>query len=293
MKLGLNFVTDIPKERIIERAALAEKLGFESLWVGETLGLKHPFEVMPSIANKTKHVVIGTSILSIYTNNYRRIVNTFLNYVRRYGDRFIIGIGLGDKYALKLRNIEQSAPLSTIEKYYIGMRNIMRDYGIKIPVIIGTSAPKMAQLSCKICNRVLLNMVYPEYIEWIIEKLDDDCEISVIGPSLLKGDIKNLRALRVASAIVLRGMNEKFLEEFGLLELARKLNNILNSGHYDLLKKYDDILLARFSMYGNIREVYEKIVNLKKIGVYRVIFGPPLYRNMEAISIISKNLICL
>ncbi|MEM3151689.1 MAG: 5,10-methylenetetrahydromethanopterin reductase, partial [Candidatus Bathyarchaeia archaeon] len=59
---------------------------------------------------------------------------------------------------------------------------------------------------------------------------------------------------------------------------------------FDALKKYDEFLIEKFAIYGNLEEIKNKIEELKRIGVDQVIFGAPFCKNLEAIKIVGESL---
>jgi len=292
MDFGINIVTDRPVEYAVKVAQVAEKSGFKSVWVGETLGLKHPFKYLHHIAENTEKIVIGTSILSIYTNPVERVSDYFANIVKYYGRRFIIGLGIGDKKLLEKIGAKNIVPLKDMITYTNKLKEFLKRRGVEIPIIIGSMGPKLTRYSCKVYGSVLLNTVYPDYVKWVLKNMKDTikCKVYCIGPCLLENDKSNLKAVKIAAALVLRGMNNYFLKEFKLDNLAKEVNKLLELGRYEELRKYERILLNNFSIYGTPKHVLNRIRSLKNAGVEHLIFSTPLYRNINQIKILGKAL---
>lgn len=291
MDFGLNIVTDISVNYAVEVAKLAENLGFKSVWFGETLGLKHPFEYLHNVANFTRKIIIGTSILSIYTNSVKNVAKYFANLVNTYGQRFIIGLGIGDKKLLKLRKVTVKHPLKDLNNYVKKLEIMLNNYNLKIPIIIGSMGPMIVKYSCKTHGSILLNTVYPDYIKWVLKILKDiKCNIYSIGPCLLENDVKNFRAIKVAAGIVLRGMNKRFLKEFKLTKLAKEIDIALESKNYEKLERYRGLLLEKFAIYGSIERVLERVRELEKLSIKHLIFGTPLYRNINQVKVLGEAL---
>ena len=281
MKLALNIVTDVSLNYAVKVSAEALKAGAESIWIGETRNLPHPFKYLSHIGDHVK-AHLGTSIISAYLNPVDYVVK-FSSEIFAKTSKFTLGIGLGDIDYLKSRGIVVDKPLKFMENY---VGRLLKKIGSKISVVIGTAGKKMANLSCRLCGAVMLNLVFPEYIRYIKRNIDYPCEITVIGPSLIinnNADEKLVRALRIASAIVLKGMNRQFLKEFGLSNIASEVRLALIQGDYWKLRKYDKLFFERFSFYGNLDGIEETIRELLKLNVKRVIFGPPLYRRIQLV----------
>jgi len=290
-KLALNIVTDVELNYAKNVSIEALKYGAESIWVGETENLPHPFEYLFYIAKYVK-AHLGTSIISAYLNPVDYVAK-FVNEIieNREIPKFTVGVGVGDLEYLGKKGIIVKRPLRFMRNYVSNIRNKLN---VKAPVTIGTAGRKMAKLSCEICGSVMLNLVFPEYIKFVKENISDLCDVTVIGPSLIRGNISDdnrlVRALRIASSIVLKGMNRCFLEEFELVEVANEIRRNLLHKEYWKLKRYDRLLLEKFSIYGTLDEIEDRIVELSKLNVKRIIFGPPLYRRIDFVRKLFSNL---
>ena len=292
MDFGINIVTDRPIDYAVRVAQVAEKLGFKSIWIGETLGLKHPFKYIHHIAERTRRIIIGTSILSIYTNSVKKVSSYFANIVEIYGQRFIIGLGIGDKKLLEKVGVKTRNTFRDMVTYVDRLEEALNKRRVEIPIIIGSMGPKLVQYSCKVYGSILLNTVHPDYVKWVLRNLENNtkCKVYSIGPCLLEGDKNNLKAVKIAAALVLRGMNKYFLEEFKLNNLAKELDKLLESGKYDELDKYEKFLLDNFSIYGTLEQVLNRVKELENAGVKHLVFGTPLYRNIGQIEVLGKAL---
>ena len=281
IKLALNIVTDVGLDYAKTVSVVALRLGAESIWIGETGDLPHPFKYLSYISEYVK-APLGTSIISAYLNPVDYVVK-FSNEILEKVPKFIIGVGLGDIDYLKRKGVVVKKPLRFMRNY---VTSLLEKLSPKALAIIGTAGRKMANLSCHLCGAVMLNLVFPEYIRFIKNSISSSCEITIIGPSLVREksvDEKLVRALRIASAIVLKGMGKCFLEKFELSEIAFEIRNYLVRGDYWKLRKYDKLLLEKFSLYGSLNEIEETIKELSKLNVKRVILGPPLYRRVDLV----------
>jgi hypothetical protein len=92
----------------------------------------------------------------------------------------------------------------------------------------------------------------------------------------------------MSAAMVLSGANKAFLEEFRLENAASEVNGILQKKQFHKLEDYDDILLEKFAIYGNLREIEERIEELKALGMNHVVFATPLCRNLTSVKKIGE-----
>jgi len=290
-KLALNIVTDVELIYAKDVSIEALKFGAESIWIGETENLPHPFGYLSYIAKYVK-AHLGTSIISAYLNPVDYVAK-FVNEIIecRNVPKFTVGVGIGDLEYLRKKGIIVKRPLRFMKNYVSNIKNKLR---AKALVTIGTAGRKMAKLSCEMCGTVMLNLVFPEYIKFVKESISSSCNITIIGPSLIRENTNDnsrlIRALRIASSIVLKGMNRHFLEEFELVEVANEIKRILLHKEYWKLKRYDKLLLEKFSIYGTLDEIEHLVEELSKLNVKRIIFGPPLYRRIDLVRKLFSNL---
>ena len=90
--IGIAFSGGPSPAEIVDCAALAEELGYESVWVAEGHG-GDQFATLSACALRTSRVRLGTAITSIYVRSIPTIAMAAASVDDLSGGRFILGIG--------------------------------------------------------------------------------------------------------------------------------------------------------------------------------------------------------
>ncbi len=284
MEIGLNLNGDLTPKRLVKGSKAADVAGYHYLWIGEAAEYMHPFPILALVSQETQNVKVGTGIISPQLNRCYHIMTAFQTLRKRYGDRFVVGLASGDYRNLKITGALTSSPLQKVKKCVNEFRK-----STTLPIYVGASGPKMAETASKIADGVLLNYVFPEFLQWAISFFgESNCRRVAYGPALLKPDVNNLDFLRVSAAVVFSGANKVFLEEFGLKDAASAVNEILEKRQFHKLIEYDGLLLEKFAIYGSLRKVEERIEALKALGMDQVVFATPLCRNFASVKKVGE-----
>ncbi len=279
MEIGINFNGDLSPKDLVRGSRVADATGYHYIWIGEAVGRMHPFLIMALLSKETQTIKVGAGIISPQLNHCYHIIKAFQTLREVYGNRFVVGLAPGDHRGLKIVGSSTARPVQKVKRCVIEFRKFA-----KLPIYVGASGPKMVETASKIADGVLLNYVHPEFLKWALRFFGEtNCRKVAYGPALLKPDEKNLEHLRVSAAIALGGANKDFLEEFGLEEAASTVSGMLEKRQFRRLRDYDDILFEKFSICGSLREVEERVEEIKALGMDQVVFAAPLCRNLASV----------
>src|SRR6266700_1534614 len=78
--------------QVIEKVKIADELGFDSVWLGESWGYEL-FTSMADLVRETKRIKIGAGIANIYSRSPALIASTVATLDERSGGRIILGLG--------------------------------------------------------------------------------------------------------------------------------------------------------------------------------------------------------
>ncbi|MBS7658827.1 MAG: LLM class flavin-dependent oxidoreductase [Candidatus Bathyarchaeia archaeon] len=302
-ELGVNFNTDLPINYIINGVKIAEKYGYDYVWIGESIQHPHPIPIAALISKVTERIKIGI-IISPKINRSIHIVKSIQTLLEVYGERYAIGLVPGDTIKLEALGLKT---FNILKEMHLCIKSFPRTPLFKInfngvlpklcrlrslPIYIGASGPKMINEGSKIADGLLLNYINPEFIKWCLKFVDvENCCITAFGPVLLKPAKEELlMALRISTAIIASGANKSFIKNFNMDNEVEEVKRVFIKNNFDALKKYDEFLIEKFAIYGNLEEIKNKIEELKRIGVDQVIFGAPFCKNLEAIKIVGESL---
>src|SRR5438270_7116133 len=85
----------------IERARLAERLGFDSIWSSQLPPSRDTPLVLAAYAGATSRIGLGTSVLPIYTRHPTAMAQMALSLDELSSGRFLLGIGVSHKVTVE------------------------------------------------------------------------------------------------------------------------------------------------------------------------------------------------
>ena len=182
-RVGLYFTASTHLADEMLYARLAERFGFTSIWQGETRTERDSTISIAAMASVTGKIGLGTGVLHTWTRNVVTLATTFSTLDELSGGRARLGIGaLWEPMASKI-GIERKNPLNAVREYVQVLRSLFKGEEVnfsgqfvkvsgirlervpqKVPVYVGATGPKMAELSGEVADGILLNyLVSPEY----------------------------------------------------------------------------------------------------------------------------------
>lgn len=94
-----------------ESAALAESLGYESVWLGELWG-QNSFTELAAAAERTEEMLLGTGIINVYSRSPAVLAMGANSLDRLSGGRFRLGLGVSTPKAVEdLHGIPYERPI--------------------------------------------------------------------------------------------------------------------------------------------------------------------------------------
>jgi probable F420-dependent oxidoreductase len=83
-------------ERTLRKTAIeAEKLGYGTVWFGIGSGTVEDLTFFEEVLAATETVTVATAIVNMWTNDAGRVAASYHRLAERYGDRFLLGVGVG------------------------------------------------------------------------------------------------------------------------------------------------------------------------------------------------------
>ncbi|MEM1578497.1 MAG: hypothetical protein QXN34_00595 [Archaeoglobaceae archaeon] len=265
-KVSININGDLSEKEIAEKGRIAEKSGLKVIWVGDFDF--DPFLTAEILAKHTE-LLIGFGVLSVEKRECEKILSEIESLEERFGNRFLVGVGAGEfkdaKKAVEkvLRCIETLKPRK---------------------VFAGCSSPRIARLSSRIADGVLINYINPSLVKWLSSYIEMGLKIAY-GPTLFFPS-QFEEDLVLAAAIVLKGVEKRFGINLGLnlkelVSKRRRGESISDSGVF----KHREFLLNNFALYGDLEEIKAKIKALLQICDH-VVLSDPFFRDEQSL----KNL---
>ena len=189
-----------PWSEVMEKVKLADELGYDSIWLGESWGYEL-FTSMADLVRITKRIKIGAGIANIYSRTPALIASTVATLDERSGGRIILGLSpSGANVVEHWHGVPFQKPVKRTREYVEIIRMILRgeklvyhgeffnlERGFKLrfkppradlPIYIAAMGPKNVVQTGEIADGVL--PVYWPGDKWgeLREQLDEGARIA-------------------------------------------------------------------------------------------------------------------
>lgn len=125
-RVALGFLGEIPAKEMVARVILAEKLGFESVWMSETRFVKDAFTMLGAFACVTSKMKLATSVINPYTRNPALTAVSLASLDEVSGGRAIFGIGAGSPTILDREGISPDKPTKAVRETIEIVRGLLK-----------------------------------------------------------------------------------------------------------------------------------------------------------------------
>jgi 5,10-methylenetetrahydromethanopterin reductase len=191
-RVGLYFTASTPLADELLYARLAERFAFTSIWQGESRTERDSTISIAAMAAVTGRIGLGTGVLHTWTRNVVTLATTFSTLDELSGGRVRLGIGaLWEPMASKI-GIERKNPLNAVREYVQVLKSLFKGEEVnfsgqfihvtgirlervpqKVPVYVGATGIKMAEVAGEVADGVLLNyLVSPEYNSEMLKHIE-------------------------------------------------------------------------------------------------------------------------
>lgn len=311
MSMGVGlFPTERP-ERLRELTHLAEELGYEDVWFGDSQNIwREAYTTMGAAAVGTERIGFGTGVTNAVTRHPSVLASTWATLHELTDGRVRLGIGTGDS-SLRTMGLKPMK-LAELEAYVETMRTLFRgeeakepetgapfrlnylDGPIDVPIYIAASAPKILGLTGRIADGcVMLVGTDPVFVRGGLERIAagaaeagrslDDVKVVLWTPTAIDEDGTKARDLVRAhvSRVVIRPLPAEIPpEDMAAVEKIRETYDYYHhmdteASHADLVP---DSLVDRFALAGTPEECRERIAELEGLGIDQmsiIPFTPP------------------
>jgi alkanesulfonate monooxygenase SsuD/methylene tetrahydromethanopterin reductase-like flavin-dependent oxidoreductase (luciferase family) len=92
LSVGVDWQGPLDRERVYENVRAADESGVHSMWTSEAWG-RDAFTLLALLADRTKNIQLGTSIVNIYSRSPAALAQHFTTLDEVSNGRMIIGLG--------------------------------------------------------------------------------------------------------------------------------------------------------------------------------------------------------
>ncbi len=171
-RLGLALWGTEPVAALAEHAALAERIGFESVWVIDSQLLCREVTItLAAILARTTHLRVATGVTQPITRHASVMASAMATLDEMFPGRTIMGIGTGFS-SLRTIGLPQ-ARIATVEAYIATVRALLRgngaDFGgtrgrlawvdkpLNVPIVVAATGPRMTRSAAEHADGVILH----------------------------------------------------------------------------------------------------------------------------------------
>lgn len=314
MKLGvLSGIS--PGERwdkALHLARLADQLGYDSIWLGETWGYEL-FSSLSDIARNTERIKVGAGIANVFTRSAALIAMSAATVDEQSNGRLLLGLGSSGHIVIeRLHGVPFKKPLRRIREYtdvintliagerldYDGellhltqgfrlRMNPIRDH---IPIYVASLTPKSLQQSGEIADGIL-PIYWPGWAYGELRRMLDDASASAGRPAgsvkiapyittaLVESESERAelrRAARGPVAFYIGRMGDFYaehLERHGYGEEVAAVQAGWVDGHDAAAAGVSDRLLDDTALVGTADEIAEKLRQWTAAGLEEPLLG--------------------
>jgi 5,10-methylenetetrahydromethanopterin reductase len=182
MKLGLGFNPVLGIRDSVATAVRAEELGFDSIWMHESLFQRDVVTYISAMAAGTHKIRLGSGVINTFTRHPVTAATTFATLSELSGGRVNLGLGLGSFPTIPLIGhqifpVEKTRPLKRIMEYvqvvkmvwegtkvdfegeFFKVHNLTLGFKVdgRIPIYIASLSPRTQAFAATVADGVILS----------------------------------------------------------------------------------------------------------------------------------------
>jgi 5,10-methylenetetrahydromethanopterin reductase len=307
VRFGVEFVPREDFWKIVSYGIMAEKYGFNTIWVTHHFNNQDVYIILATIANYTEKILLGPGITNPYTYNPVLNASALLSLDKVSGGRAVLGIGAGDSATLSCLGIKRNNPVKAVEESVTIIRELWSGKPVtyegeifkikeaslnikasrKIPIYIGAQGPKMLAMAARVGDGVLINASHPRDVKYAvkqIKKVDNNTEIIAFTCFSVDEDSEKARkAAKPIVAFIVAGAPDAILKrhEISVGEIER-VKRLLNQKMFKkAFNAVSDRMIDSFSIYGTPEDCLSKVERLAELGVSQIVVGSPIGPNKK------------
>ena len=303
----------------VERAVLAEELGYDGIFISESLmsGFD-PFQVMTLSATRTKRIKLGTAIMTMTFREPPVLANSAATLNEISNGRAVLGLGTGDGTTYSMgrtatRLVEFEKGVRIIRELVNGRaipvpKGKEREEGeaslragrFPVPIYVAATGPRSLRMAGRVADGVILGSGFDlRVLQWAREQVAlgaqeagrSTSDIELMGAGIMCVDEDRSRARELAKGRLANRAHQNFRFTFETVP-PEELEGVKRfMENFDITKPIDhrssphmvtDYLVQRFSIAGTPEECVERVRQLEQAGIHRILLTlpPVVYREV-------------
>ncbi|MDG7007960.1 MAG: LLM class flavin-dependent oxidoreductase [Nitrososphaerota archaeon] len=182
MRLALGFNPVLSISDAVRLASKAEGLGYDSVWIHESLYQRDVVTYISAMAARTSRIRLGSGVINTFTRHPVTAATTFATLSEASGGRVTLGIGLGSFPTIPLIGhqifpVEKTQPLHRIKEYvqvvkmvwegervdfegeFFKVHNLTLGFRVdaRVPIFIASLSPRTQAFAATVADGVILS----------------------------------------------------------------------------------------------------------------------------------------
>jgi 5,10-methylenetetrahydromethanopterin reductase len=302
LKFSLRFNNDVPAERFVRMAVLAEEMGFDQIWVSNDLFWRSAAVLLTAAATATSRIELGAGVFNPVSMHVSEIAMMAATLHEVSGGRFCLGIGAGADQFLGWAGLQPQPPVKRTRKAISELRALLaggrpdgwrteawlRTGPAPVRLYVGAMGPRMLALAGELADGALPLLFPPEHYRTAAGQIAGGARRAGRDPGFLdiaacvwcSIDSDPNRAKRaMAEKIAYYGasFSSHLLERASLtVEDFRPIQEAMASR--DTLKAASLVTpsMLDLGISGSAQQVVERCAGLVAAGARHISFGPPI-----------------
>lgn len=308
-RIGLSFSGGLPPTDIVDCIQLADELGYESAWMAEGHG-GDQFSILTACALKTKNILLGTSITSVFVRSAPTIAMAAASVDHFSQGRFILGLGTSHKVQVEpehglvferavprlrecvqiIRSLLQSGRVSyqgsvyNIENFDFWFEPLRRE----IPIYVAAVFPKMLEVCGEIAQGALMTWCTVEHATQAARHVaegakragrnPDEVEVATLLPcaagSAGEGALEGLKT-NIARYAARFPRYRRLMETAGFTEELQAVRRAWNEGNQkEAVQLVPAGLIEKIALVGSAEKCRSKLDEYRRAGITQPIISP-------------------
>ena len=267
-KIGVTLDTCtefLPGAEVVSLVRHIEDLGFESVWLTDTMG-REPFVLASILLADTNRIRVGTAIASVYGRDAMAAQQTRRTLSEMYPDRFLMGMGVSNPMANEMRKAKTMPPVEKLSTYLGDMKStsiMTAEPETLAPVYVAAHGPKLQSIAAENADGVLSWVMPAQHAKLTRERIGEGPEISCHVPFIMN-----------ASAEQARQFAREYLSVWLALPWYRKSWEAAGFSEADLDAGGSDAFIDAVVGWGDTDAVLDHVDGYFRAGADRVILQP-------------------
>jgi 5,10-methylenetetrahydromethanopterin reductase len=309
VRTSVRLNNDIPIDRLIEVATVAEAVGFDQLWVSNDLFLRSAPVLMGVLAGATRRIQIGIGVLNPYSMHPAEIAMVAATVQEVSDGRFLLGLAQGAEEFLGWAGIDRPSPLARTRAAVHAVRTLLaggrpadataagagwrpeaylRTGAAPTPIYLGGMGPRMLELAGEVADGALPLLFPPEHFSVAAAQVAEGAKragremssidlAACIWCSIDEDADRGRRALAAKIAYYGASFSGNLLARAGLsLDDFRPIQAAMSAGEVERATAMVTPAMLRLGIAGDVDELVTRCQGLLAAGATHLSFGPPL-----------------